>query len=281
MAVSLLGLGLFLTGSALMAQSPVSPPGQIRSEPAIPAASVLRFTNDPDAASPGSLPAGVLRFTKETAGQPVELGPVPALVPTRGQPKPAAPPAYGVQTTAMQFKDKMPDKLGAPEENQEYFVQLEPPGPQRLFRLESERSLQERMRQEALALASPARLEFPHYKPLTEDQPPPTRTWPCRTMAVEPAFVCFGRLYFQQINAERYGWDLGVVAPFVAMGQFYKDVALLPYRLATDPCRRYECNAGYCLPGDPVPLLCYPLHASLTGAAAQAGAILALVAIFP
>ena len=58
-------------------------------------------------------------------------------------------------------------------------------------------------------------------------------------------------------------------------------MALLPYHMATDPCRKCECSAGYCLPGDPVPLLCYPPQLSLTGAVAEAATIAALFAIFP
>lgn len=250
MAASLLGLGLFLGGaSAALAQH-------------VPAAG-----DDT-----------ILRFTKQAT-------PIAVSVPIHSEPAaPAAtlvePAPYGLQSVAMQVGPKGGDRV-APEENQEYFVQLEPPGPQRLFRLESERFLQERMRQEALQLATPARLEFPQYKPLTEDRTPPTRSWPCQTMQVEPAYVCYGRLYFQELNVERYGWDLGLIAPLESAARFYANVLALPYHMATEPCRHYDCSAGYCLPGDPVPYLCYPPHWSLTGAVAEAGVVVGLAAIFP
>ena len=84
------------------------------------------------------------------------------------------------------------------------------------------------------------------------------------------------------INAVvRSSTDLGFAAPFISAGEFFKDVVLLPYHMGTDPCRHEECSAGYCLPGDPVPLLCYPPELSLTGATAEAGVVLGLIAIFP
>ena len=48
-----------------------------------------------------------------------------------------------------------------------------------------------------------------------------------------------------------------------------------------EPCRCFEYNTGWCLPGDPVPLLLYPLELSATGFVAEVGTILTLVAVFP
>jgi hypothetical protein len=161
---------------------------------------------------------------------------------------------------------------------------LEAPSPERVFRLESEASLYERMAREASEgkdpLAMRYKIEFPHYPP----SPPPgilVRRWPSQAEVVEPAYVCYGRLYFEQINAERYGWDLGIIHPLVSAGKFFTDVALLPYHAGTDPLRCYECDTGYCLPGDPVPLLCYPPELSVTGALAEGAAIGLLFVMFP
>jgi hypothetical protein len=123
-------------------------------------------------------------------------------------------------------------------------------------------------------------LEFPAYKPLTEEKFP-GRKWPTQVMMAEPCYVCYRRLHFEELNCERYGWDLGFIGPFYSAAHFFKDVALLPYHLATDPLRHHECSAGYCLPGDPVPLLCYPPHWSLTGAVAQAAAVVGFFTLFP
>jgi len=207
---------------------------------------------------------------------PLAAKPLPA--PTA--PVVAAPlPASGIQRTAMQAP-KLPGDAGASDESQDYFVQLEPPGPQRLFRLESEQSLHERMRQEALQRPSPDRIEFPSYKPLS-DTPFLAREWPLQTEYAEACYVCYGRLFFEELNAERYGWDLGVIAPVVSTLYFYKDLALLPYHIGTQPFCCFDCSAGHCLPGDPVPYLCYPPKLSVPGTLAEAGTVLALMAIFP
>jgi hypothetical protein len=56
---------------------------------------------------------------------------------------------------------------------------------------------------------------------------------------------------------------------------------LLPYHCGTDICRKFECDAGYCLPGDPVPYMCYPPHYSVTGAALEIAAGVGIAFIFP
>ncbi len=98
---------------------------------------------------------------------------------------------------------------------------------------------------------------------------------------MEPNYVWYKRPLFEQKNFERYGWDLQELSPVLSAGAFFMDVALLPYHVGTDPLRCGEANAGYCLPGDPVPLMLYPPEISVTGAFAEAGTIVALLAIFP
>jgi hypothetical protein len=157
-------------------------------------------------------------------------------------------------------------------------IRVQPPSPDQLFRVESEATLRERMRQEARSTNAP--------QPFFPPEPPPEpyfagRSWPHRVALAEPSYVCYGRLLFEQINGERYGWDLGALHPLVSLGVFYLDVATLPYHLATEPCRCYECSAGYCLPGDPVPLLLYLPQCSATGALAEAAAIAVVLVAFP
>jgi hypothetical protein len=140
-------------------------------------------------------------------------------------------------------------------------IQLEPPGPRRLYRLESEAGFRERIRQE-----TPRR----PYEPVMFPKEPQIaegvyeRHWRGRRERVEPHYVCYEPLYYEQINFERYGWNLGVIAPFVSAGAFYYDLLLAPYHALTNPSPCYDCGAGYCLPGDPVPLLLYPPHWPVT-----------------
>jgi hypothetical protein len=191
--------------------------------------------------------------------------PVPVAVATDGD----------VQQTVYQQPARLPTG-----DQREYQIQLAPPGPQQLFRLESEERLQERMRQEALERSPPERIQFPP-EPILSRATFRGRNWPEQKMTVEPNYVCYGRLFFEERNAERYGWDLGEIAPLVSTLYFLKDAACFPYHVATDPCRWHDTNAGYCLPGDPVPYLLYPIDWSVTGAAAEIGAVVTLLAVFP
>jgi hypothetical protein len=201
---------------------------------------------------------------------PAALPPAATLgqvVPAQQQPPPLLPP-----------QGPRPRALG--DAGTAFRIPLELPGPERLFRLESESSFFERMRQEARDNTPPERLTFPE-EPVLSRNPYYGRAWPLSKMFVEPAYVCHRRLFFEQRNLERYGWDLGIFAPFISGATFFADVAFLPYKIATQPCRHFECSAGKCLPGDPVPFLIRPPELSLTGALAEGAAIGALIVLFP
>jgi hypothetical protein len=138
-----------------------------------------------------------------------------------------------------------------------FTVEMQPPGSERVFRLESEAHFQERIRQE-----TPRRpfepVVFPEEPVLSESNDPPRRVWPPRETTAEANYVCYGPLMFQQKNFERYGWDLGAITPLVSLMAFWYDGVTFPYHLAAGPCLGEECSAGHCLPGDPVPLLLWP-----------------------
>ena len=172
------------------------------------------------------------------------------------------------------------DRRQPSEEEQGVRIQLDPPGPDRIFgRRDSERSLQERIRQDVRQQRMTP-FEFPE-EPILSTQRYAGRVFPPMTETVEPNYLCYKRLYFEDKNSERYGWDLGFIQPFVSTGIFFWDSATLPYRMGTELCRRYECNTGYCMPGDPVPYLLYPPIWSVTGGAAEIAAVVAIAAIFP
>jgi hypothetical protein len=161
-------------------------------------------------------------------------------------------------------------------------LQLEPPGLERLGQaLQSDDQLKERIRQENRELDTGLkRVTFPVDPVLSRDTYH-GRKWDPMRLEVAPYYVCHGRLPFQQINFERYGWDLGIVQPVICTGLFLFDIAMLPYELAKEPCRCFEYNTGWCLPGDPVPLLLYPPELSATGFAAEVATIVTLVVVFP
>jgi hypothetical protein len=165
-------------------------------------------------------------------------------------------------------------------ESDMYVIQLEVPTLERVTRRESERDLQERIRQEARNRSSIDRIEFPPEPPISTEAYT-ARQFPPMTRAVEPNYVCYGRLRFEEKNSERFGWDLGPIQTFVSAGIFFWDVVTLPYDIGTEPCRHYECSAGYCLPGDPIPYYLYPPKLSITGAILQGGTVVSLVGFFP
>jgi hypothetical protein len=211
-------------------------------------------------------------------GQPQRMMPMASttLPPFAQQPPAGAPlpPRPGGVTPPEQGLEL--ENLQAP-----YTIQLEPPGLERLAQaLQSDEQLKERIRQENRERRTPERVSFPADPVLSRDTYHGRKFDPMN-LEVAPYYVCHGRLRFQQINAERYGWDLGVLGPVVSGGLFFWDVVTLPYHLAMEPCRCFEYNTGWCLPGDPVPLLLYPPELSATGAVAEVAAVLTLVACFP
>jgi hypothetical protein len=166
--------------------------------------------------------------------------------------------------------------------------QLDPPGPDRIFRLESEQSLNERLKREVKQRVpkEPAAIfpEEPIVSLETYNGQLAKRVamFEKRAMLiVEPNYVHHGSLLFEEKNSERFGWDLGIASPVVSAGYFFKDVLTLPYNLASHIGQGPDCSAGKCLPGDLVPYLIYPAEASLVGGVGQAGAILGLMAAFP
>jgi len=168
-----------------------------------------------------------------------------------------------------------------PWEQPSYAIQLEVPPIQRVaISVESDAQLKERIRQENRGHKNLERIIFP-VDPVISTETYNGRKWYPMRLEVAPYYVCHGRLRVQQLNFGRDGWDLGILSPFLSAGKFFYDCALFPYHLAMEPCRCFEYNTGWCLPGDPVPLLLYPLELSATGFVAEVGTILTLVAVFP
>lgn len=83
-------------------------------------------------------------------------------------------------------------------------------------------------------------------------------------------YVIHRRLHFEDKNTERYGWDLGIVQPFVSAMTFYKDVLLWPNSLTAGFAYGfYDTSAGKCMPGSPTPYMLYPPGLTITGSAVE------------
>jgi hypothetical protein len=175
--------------------------------------------------------------------------------PPSAVPMPLPEPAEPTTVTALAQRPNVPPQPLGPEAYEEapsaFAMLAELPGPNRLFRLESESSLRERLRQEA-GPGNPLRQEFPVETPVRPTTPPPARDQ-IHVCMVEPGFVAYRPLLFQDVNTERYGWEIGNLQPILSAGQFFIDASLLGLKLIGEVRCPLETSAGRCLPGDPVP----------------------------
>lgn len=250
-------------------------------------------------AKQSAAPIRTLYFEKEPAPLPK-----PAPTPTKptATPKAAAPAKNPVvQQVAGQLTQPPAsgDSATLPKSVEETLKRgLQLPPSELVFSLQTERQINAEIIHE-VPVDSPFAL-IPRDLPPTRVDVPPDKSGPLggykgmlpevtytgrkhapTTRLVEPAYITHHRLYFEELNAERYGWEAGPLQPFLSVGYFFKDFALLPYNFAVRPCQRFDTNYGKCLPGDPVPYLCYPLELSLTGGLTEAGTIVALFALIP
>ena len=157
-------------------------------------------------------------------------------------------------------------------------LELEPPGPDRVFRVESEVALYERIRQRYRQ--ANLRAEFPTDPVLGDGRDYAGRLWAMQVTHKLPLWVRYEPLYFEEKNAERYGWDAGIYQPFISAGMFYVDLVMLPYNFGVRPYWHREYNTGYFLPGDPVPYLIYVPEFSWPGLVLEAGAVVGYFCIF-
>jgi hypothetical protein len=122
----------------------------------------------------------------------------------------------------------------------------------------------------------PAKIPFP---PVVNRVAPPgavytpkTVNYPPGKVFYEPSYVVHRRLHFEEKNAERYGWDFGIVQPVISTLYFYKDTLLWPNSLGTGLVTGFwDTSAGKCLPGSPVPYLLYPPNITMTGMLFEGG----------
>jgi hypothetical protein len=232
----------------------------------------------PQPASLPPLPAADV----QNLAPPSSLRPVQGLDVEANGPKLPGPPKR--DPLFAQGMSKTDPKYGTANTNEDlldYNIRLDPPGAELLFgRLDSEWSLQERMRQENKNRPQAEKVMFPEL-PVLASTAFSNRTFPAAAIFAEPNYVNYKRLHFEEKNSERFGWELGILQPVVSTATFYKDVFFLPSKVASHYRRGYETSAGYCLPGEPVPYLLYPPEVTVAGAVAQAGVLVGLYAIIP
>lgn len=172
------------------------------------------------------------------------------------------------------------EKVQPPIKTDEDEGKFTPPSREELYRVDSEATKFERVRQLKKALGRPD-IDFPDEEGIRIKTSMEKRHFDEMKATVMPSYVVYQPLYFQQINTERYGWELGIFQPVVSTAQFYGDVLLFPYKFAANPPWHCDSNAGYALPGDPEPLRFLTMPFSWRGVFGEAGAAVAGAAIFP
>jgi hypothetical protein len=119
--------------------------------------------------------------------------------------------------------------------------------------------------------------------PVTQFQPPTVvKPGYAPTQAVlEPSYVVHRRLFFEEKNSDRYGWEMGFAQPFLSAGYFFKDVLFWPAHLTSNFFERYDTSAGKCRPGDPVAYYLYPPNITLKGGLFEAGVVIGTAFLLP
>jgi hypothetical protein len=159
-------------------------------------------------------------------------------------------------------------------------IKTEPPGIDQLTRRQSEAQLQQEIRMLSDYRPGGGSIYFPEEEPVSRE-PFTGRRNEKMVRTAEPNYVCHKPLYFEQLNWERYGWELGPITPGLEVAQFTYDLLMLPYHFGADVCHCSDCSTGKCLPGDAVPLLCYRERFSVTGLVFEAGAVFGGIFVFP
>jgi len=249
-------IGLMLAGEAVQAQQTAAPVNT----------STWRASNG--AAAPATSP-------KAPAPDPIVLSyykePEPPPAPVLPKPAPSGGPSSPIKEIIPSIDDTIPFGLADG-------------GPNEVVRLESEANFRRRLTQRNRQKSDSGtdRTTFPDEPVVsTKTVKHVERALPGHMLLVEPAYVCHGPLWFEERNAERYGWDLGIIQPPIQAGIFFADVLTLPYHIGANLTRGPECSAGQCLPGDPVPYLLYPPQLSFSGGVLQAAAVVGACAAFP
>ncbi len=94
--------------------------------------------------------------------------------------------------------------------------------------------------------------------------------------------LCHKPLYFEEVQLERYGHEVGpVLQPLISSAHFFGNILILPYKMGIHPPGECQYALGYYRPGDCAPYMIPPFPLSLRGAAVQAGFVTGAAALIP
>lgn len=212
-----------------------------------------------------------LLFLSAAHGQSVPEFITPRFVPAQHRTPAGAIPAGFTPPQPQPAMQQMP---GRADESEGPLIRTELPGQQRLFQRVSEQSFFDGLAQ-SMRKSDGTRAIFPE-EPVVSKAPYRPRNFPKMVELVEPCYVCHRRLYWEQPNFERIGYDLGYLQPAVCLGVFYYDTALLPYHVFSDLHGDIDCSYGKCMPGDQAPFLVPCERFSVTGLVGQSATMIGL-----
>jgi hypothetical protein len=110
----------------------------------------------------------------------------------------------------------------------------------------------------------------------------PARDFVPATVAYKASGLCHKPLYFEEVQLERYGHEIGpVMQPVVSTAHFFTNIAVLPYKMGIHPMNECQYALGYYRPGNCAPWTMGPVPISLRGALFQAGAVAGVAAAIP
>lgn len=117
---------------------------------------------------------------------------------------------------------------------------LAPPTRTQLFRVQSEQSLKERLRQE---LPKVKKVDFPKdASKLPEVAEADAASFPEQVASPVTSQICYRPLYFEDKRTERHGQYVPCVQPLISAGRFYADVVVFPVHVLLTPPWTFQCD---------------------------------------
>jgi hypothetical protein len=115
-----------------------------------------------------------------------------------------------------------------------------------------------------------------------DDRSFPSREFVESTVTWKASGACHKPLYFEDVQLERYGHELGpVVQPVISTARFFGDVVVLPYKMGINPLNECQYSLGYYRPGSCAPWSVGPVPISLRGALMQAKVVTGAALVLP
>ena len=94
--------------------------------------------------------------------------------------------------------------------------------------------------------------------------------------------LCHRPLYFEEINAERYGYTVSyTLQPVISAARFFAAIPALPYKMVVERPRDCIYTLGHYRPGSCAPRRCNHLPWKLTAGVVETGFIAGLILLIP